>query len=134
MPPKRNLPDGVTCAEGISLLYLLHPVPAPPSRNSLINHTYRAQGHTLSLHEELCLVEALAFLSNVDDNINRIPAVCVRQTPGKPSLSVLLAVNQSERGDGSPFLRRLREGFEPMFALLAKPRHGGWNVFFGNHD
>jgi hypothetical protein len=78
MPLKRDLPDRVTCGKSIFLLYLLYPVPALLQHNSLINHTYRAQDYTLSLHEELRLVEALAFLLNVDYNINHIPAVCVR--------------------------------------------------------
>jgi hypothetical protein len=130
MSPKSDRTHEVTCSEAISLLYLLHPVPAPPSRNVLTDHEGRAEGYSLSLSEELSLVESLAFLSNVVHDVNRIPAVCVQQCPETSSLNVLVAVNQSSWGDGSQFLQRLREGFEPIFALLAKPRQCMCNTFF----
>jgi hypothetical protein len=122
MSPKKNLAHGVTCAEGISLLYLLHSVPARPSRKHLTDHDGLAQGYILSLSDENRLVEAFAFLSNIDHDVNRIPAVCIQQVPEASSLNVLLAVNQLKWGEGSQFLQQLREGFEPIFALLAKPK------------
>jgi hypothetical protein len=106
------------------LLYLLHQVPAPPSRNLLTDYGIYAQGYNLSLNDELKLVETLAFLSNIEYNVDRIPAICIHQIPESCSLNVLLAVNRTGAGDGDQYLERLKEGFEPIFALLTKPRHG----------
>jgi hypothetical protein len=123
MSPDVNHAHGITCAEAISLLYLLHPVPVPPSRNLLAEHVGCAQGYNLCLSDEVMLVENLAFLSTIEHNVNRIPAVCIHQIPESFSLNVLLAVNRTGAEDGVQYLNRLQEGFESIFALLAKPRH-----------
>jgi hypothetical protein len=129
MPPKHDLVNGVTCAEGISLLYLLHSVPTLPSRNSLTSHNLHEHGYILSLSEELRLVEALAFLANIDHDVNRIPAICIQQVTGT-SLNVLVAVNQSKWGDGSQYLDRLRKGFESIFVLLDRSKHSKCDISF----
>jgi hypothetical protein len=123
MSPQAIPANGVSCSEAISLLYLLHQVPAPPSRNLLTDYGIYAQGYNLSLKDELKLVETLAFLSNIEYNVDRIPAICIHQVPESSSINVLLAVNRTGAGDGNQYLQRLKEGFEPIFALLAKPRH-----------
>jgi hypothetical protein len=121
---------GITCAENISALYFLHSVPESPSRNVLSERRHHEHGYTLSIAEELRLVEALAFLSNANDNPNRVPAICVQEVSGTSTLNVLLAVNQSEWCDGSQSLQQLKEGFVEVFTQLAKLEHGEAKKFF----
>ena len=109
----------IVCAENISLLFLLHSVPTLPSRNTLKTQKNCAQGYALSLEEEHRLVESLAFLANDSDDPNHIPALCVEQHPTTSSSNVILAVNCAVWQNGVQSLRRLKEGFENIFVLLA---------------
>ncbi len=111
-------PSAVACAEKIALLYLLHSVPDLPSRNPIDRLPVRQDGYTLSLLRERSLVGTLAFLSNLKDGPEHIPAVCVQEDPKSASLSVLLAVNKARPGDGTEVLQNLKLGFEGIFALL----------------
>jgi hypothetical protein len=84
--------------------------------------------YALSVEEERKLTESLAFLANDSDDVNHIPAVCVEQVSGTPSLDVLLAVNRAAWQSGVPSLRRLEQGFRNVFSLLqnvdqCKSRH-----------
>jgi hypothetical protein len=115
----------VVCAENISLLYLLHSVPALPSHNPIPSVQVNQEGYTLTLMRERSLAGTLAFLSNLKDGPEHIPAVCVQEDPNSASLSVLLAVNQAKLGDGQKVLQELKLGFEQVFALLSKVSDGG---------
>jgi hypothetical protein len=79
MPPKASNTPGVVCAENISLLYLLHPVPTLPSRNVVAELPHREQGYILSLVQESRMVSTLAFLTNVKEDVNYILALCIQQ-------------------------------------------------------
>jgi hypothetical protein len=111
---------GIICAENISALHFLNSVPESPSRKVLNERRHYEHGYTLSIAEELRLVEAHAFLSNANNNPNRVPAICVQEVSGSSTLNVLLAVNQSEWCDGSQSLQQLKEGFVEVFTQLTK--------------
>jgi hypothetical protein len=124
MPPKASNTPGVVCAENISLLFLLHPVPTLPSRNVVADFPHREQGYVLSFVQESRLVAALAFLANVKEDVNHIPALCIQQSTKSPSVSVLLAVNRSNWEAGGRACESLKEEFERIFALLAQSQQG----------
>jgi hypothetical protein len=69
-------------------------------------------------------VEALAFLSNDSEDVNHIPALCVQENQEYSSLSVLIAVNQTDWQDGDQALSRMSEGFRIVFAVLARVEKG----------
>jgi hypothetical protein len=116
----------VTCAENIALLHLLHSVPDQPSHNPIDRLPIRQNGYTLSILQERSLVGTLAFLSNLKDGPEHIPAVCVREGPESAFLSVLLAVNKDTPSDGEGVLQNLKLGFERIFALLSRVSDGQW--------
>lgn len=113
-------PPAVSCAERIALLYFLHSVPDPPSRNPIDRLPIREIGYTLSLLRERSLVGTLAFLSNLKDGPEHIPAVCVEENPDSASLKVLIAVNKASPGDGEGVLQDLKSGFERIFEVLSQ--------------
>lgn len=77
MPPPPAFILGAACAEAVSLLHLLHPVPAQPLVNALPASRNMNAEYVLSLEDERSLVSTLAFLSSIKDDSNRIPALCV---------------------------------------------------------
>lgn len=124
MTPSTPPSPAVTCAENIALLYLLHSVPDPPSRNPIDRLPIRQNGYTLSLLQERSLAGMLAFLSNLKDGPEHIPAICVQEGPESAFLNVLLAVNKARPGDGTEVLQNLKLGFERIFALLSRVLDG----------
>jgi hypothetical protein len=120
MPPSTLPSPAVTCAENIALLYLLHSVPDPRSRNSIDSLPIRQNGYTLSLLQERSLAGTLAFLSSLKDGPEHIPAVCIQEDPQSAFLNVLLAVNKARPADGKGVLKTLKLGFERIFALLSQ--------------
>ena len=124
MTPSTPPSPAVTCAENIALLYLLHSVPDPPSRNPIDRLPIRQNGYTLSLLRERGLAGTLAFLSNLKDGPEHIPAVCVQEGPQSAFLNVLLAVNKARPDDGKRVLQNLKLGFEKIFALLSQVSDG----------
>jgi hypothetical protein len=108
----------ISCAENISFLSLLHPVPTQPKSNPLKSLS-ASQGHTLPFDKERGLASTLAFLSSTRDDPNHIPAVCIGEVPDSSCLNVFLAVNKSRRSDGDDILRDLKRGFEQIFLTLA---------------
>lgn len=120
MPPSTLPLPAVTCAENIALLYLLHSVPDPRSRNSIDSLPIRQNGYTLSLLQERSLAGTLAFLSSLKDGPEHIPAVCIQEDPQSAFLTVLLAVNKARPADGKGVLKTLKLGFERIFALLSQ--------------
>ena len=114
----------IICAENVSLLHLLHSVPTPPARNVLVTPKTCVQGYALSLAEERRLVESLAFLANDSDDVNHIPALCIQQDPATSTTNLLLAVNCAQWRAGIQSLRRLKNGFESIFLVLAYSGQG----------
>jgi hypothetical protein len=84
----------ISCAENISLLSLLHPVPTQPKSNPL-KSLLASQGHVLLFDRECSLASILAFLSSTTDDPNHIPVVCIGEAPDSSCLNVFLAVNKS---------------------------------------
>ncbi|KAH8585628.1 hypothetical protein B0O99DRAFT_657209 [Bisporella sp. PMI_857] len=115
----------VICAENIALLYLLHSVPALPSHNPIDSLPSFQKGYTLSFLRERDLASTLAFLSNLKDGPDHIPAVCVEEDPDSAFLNVLIAVNKAKPGDGKEVLQNLMLGFERIFALLSRVSDDG---------
>ncbi|KJZ74046.1 hypothetical protein HIM_06495 [Hirsutella minnesotensis 3608] len=115
------IPPGVACAEAVSLLHLLHPVPAKPSINNPPGWMDVGGGaHVLPLASESSLASTLAFLSSVKDDPNHVSALCIHEDPTTTTLNVLIAVNQARQGDGTSYLRRVERGFNEIFTLLSK--------------
>ena len=119
-----TIPNAVIRAEYISLLCLLHSVPALPSRNAIDNIPVRHSGYTLPFLRERNLAGTLAFLSNLKDGPENIPAICIEEDPDSVKLNVLLAVNRVRPNDGKAVLEELKVGFERIFALLSQASDG----------
>jgi hypothetical protein len=124
MTPNTPPSLAVLCAENIALLYLLHSVPAPPSHNPIDTLPIRQKGYTLSFPQERSLAGTLAFLSNLKDGPDHIPAVCVEEDPDSALLNVLLTVNKATPGDNKEVLQILKLGFERIFVLLSQVSDG----------
>ncbi|KAF2685019.1 hypothetical protein K458DRAFT_486710 [Lentithecium fluviatile CBS 122367] len=121
MSSTTNFPHpAIACAESISLLYLLHSVPTPPSSNRLDYLPLHQEVYTLSFTRERNLAGTLAFLSNTKDDPDHIPAVCVMEDLESSSLSILLAVNRGKPGDGNVVLQEIKRGFESIYAVLSQ--------------
>jgi hypothetical protein len=129
MTPNALNSPAVTCAESIALLHLLHSVAAPPSRNSIDRLRIREKGYTLSFQQERSLAGTLAFLSNLKDGPDHIPAICIEQNPDPAFLNVLLAVNGAGPGAGKEVLHSLKLGFERIFALLSQMSNSELTIF-----
>ncbi|KAI0968918.1 hypothetical protein F4678DRAFT_441946 [Xylaria arbuscula] len=111
----------VKCAENIGLLYLLHRVPAQPSSNPVTAIQSKAAGHALPFDIERILVSTLAFLANIDDDPDDIPAVCLQETTQDGGLNVLLAVNR--KGLTTRWKRYasdIKVGFDRIIAALRR--------------
>ena len=117
-------PPAVTCAENIALLYLLHSVPVPPSRNEISNHLVRTGSYILPFHRERDLASTLAFLSNTKDDSNHVPALCIEENPDSESLNVMLAVNRVKWEDGNEILHDLKQSLENIFTVLSEISEG----------
>lgn len=127
-------PASLSCAENIALLHFLHAgrkegtigkgsVPARPSVAPVESLTIHRDDYVLSFERERSLASALAYLSNINDDPNRIPAICIEENHrpgGKSSLQILLAVNKSECKDGDKFLQTIKTSFEGIFATLSQ--------------
>lgn len=124
MEPTVKQGPAIACAENVSLLHLLHSVPALPARNVLETPKTCAQDYVLSLAEECRLADSLAFLANDSDDVNHIPALCIQQDPGTSTTNLLLAVNCAQWRAGIQSLRRLKNGFESIFLVLAYSGQG----------
>ena len=98
-------------------------MPQLPSQNLLQTRPKDRTTYALPIAEEQRLVEALAFLANDSEDVNHIPAVCIREIQEPSSLSVLIAVNQSSWREGDEALSRIGEGFS-VFAVLAQVEKG----------
>lgn len=125
----------LACTENIALFHLLHAgrgkdnvlakdsVPARPSVAPVERLPTHREDYVLSFERERSLAGALAYITNIKDDPNRVAAICVEEKHprrGKQSLRILLAVNRSEYKDGDDFLQILETGFEGIFAELSK--------------
>jgi len=110
----------IRCAENIALLRILHNIPQKRLKNSPSSLAFRNEEYNLPFDREHHLTGVLAFLSCLKDDPCRIPAVSVRecQEGSSMKLDVLVAVNRKNTGDGKHALRKIVEGFEPIFSHL----------------
>ncbi|KAE8440473.1 hypothetical protein EG329_007439 [Mollisiaceae sp. DMI_Dod_QoI] len=125
MTPSTLASPAVICAENIALLYLLHSVPDPPSRNPIDCLPVRPNDYTLSLLRERSLAGTLALLSNLKDGPEHIPAVGIQEDPKSVYLNVLVAVNKARPSDGNEVLQTLKLGFGKIFDLLSRVSDDG---------
>ena len=116
---------GIACAEAVSLLHLLHNVPAQPSVNSSRPPEESRHGsYSLPFAIERSLASTFAFLSSVNDNPKRISAVCVHENPVTKALNVLVAVNQIRYKDGATTLQCIKNGLEGVVSSLPNGNQG----------
>lgn len=112
-------------AEAISLLHILHRIPAPPCINPATS-TKVANGdeYSLPFAKEQELVNALAFLVGNDDP-NYVPALCVQEQPQAAGLNILLAVNQKDSKDADSLtaLNQIQQRFNPLLEFLGHASH-----------
>lgn len=123
------------CTENIALFHLLHAgrgkdkvlskdsVPARPSVAPVECLPTHREDYVLSFERERSLAGALAYISNIKDDPNRVAAICVEEDHrprSKPSLRILLAVNASEYKDSDDFLQILETSFIAIFEKLSQ--------------
>ncbi|KAE8389609.1 hypothetical protein BDV23DRAFT_184213 [Aspergillus alliaceus] len=118
MPQNSDL--AIVCAENIASLSLLHSVPVPPISNPVGPAPPDKGQYTLSFDRERKLAGTLAFLAHVKDDAEHIPAVCIEEDPDSASLNVILAINKAKAYDGDDVIRRVQQGFDEIFTVLAR--------------
>jgi hypothetical protein len=105
--------------ENIAMLYLLHNVPAMASSNPNTNIAQSASSkYSLPFEVERHLASTLAFLAQMKDDPDHIPAVCLQETPEDRGLNILLTVNRSHPGDGKESIKGIKDGFEKIAMIL----------------
>jgi hypothetical protein len=104
------------CAQSIALLKLLGRVPELPSRNPLEESSSGStNGYVLPPRIERGLTSILASLSSINDNFERVSAVCVRERDD--ILEVLIASNAWGPGE-STHLTAVEKGLRGLFDIL----------------
>ncbi|KAF4166674.1 hypothetical protein CNMCM6936_006251 [Aspergillus lentulus] len=116
MPRVSN--PAIKCAEGIAIASLFHNIPVPPSSN--VMHRISEGQHVLSLDQERKLSGTLAFLAHNQEGAEHIPAVCIGEDSAAGFLNVIFAVNKAKYSDGNDVLHSIQQGFDEIFALLAR--------------
>ncbi|KAJ0125856.1 hypothetical protein HZ326_31038, partial [Fusarium oxysporum f. sp. albedinis] len=127
-PSHQVLPDNMTndldphiiCTENISLLFLLHSVPSAPKTTSIYSDQIRETGYNLPFDKERGLASTLAFLSSIQDDPNRIPALCIESTPDNQALKVHIAVNKSSYNDSNVHLMEMTHALNKILASLSR--------------
>ncbi|GFF64624.1 hypothetical protein IFM47457_00753 [Aspergillus lentulus] len=76
--------------------------------------------HVLSLDQERKLSGTLAFLAHNQEGAEHIPAVCIGEDSAAGFLNVIFAVNKAKYSDGNDVLHSIQQGFDEIFALLAR--------------
>ncbi|PQK15633.1 hypothetical protein BB8028_0005g11440 [Beauveria bassiana] len=111
----------IACAEAIPFMHLLHAVPTKPSINPCQQQAHiNPSAYSLPFDRERDLVNTLAFLSNIGEDPNHVPALCMHEKPGTDGSEVFIAVNQARHGDGLPILKDIKDGFENIFHSLSR--------------
>lgn len=122
-----NPPAAVKLAENIALLHLLHEVPVSPTPIDDANthglDDDGAETRSLPIERERSLAGALALLSSIRDDTNRITAVALQEDRQAGGLQVLIAVNQSA-DPKRVFLDKIGTGFKRIFGALSRASHG----------
>lgn len=65
-------------------------------------------------------MHTLAFIASIEDDPNRIPAVCMEENSDAMSLEVWLAVNKRNINDENAIIQKIRHGFERIFTVLQR--------------
>lgn len=105
------------CAESIALIKLLGRNPELPSTNPLAESSSGStNGYVLPPRIERGLTSILASLSSINDKVDRVSAVCVRERD--EGLKVLVASNARGAGE-STYLGEVEEGFRGILDILA---------------
>ncbi|EGU72437.1 hypothetical protein FOXB_17053 [Fusarium oxysporum f. sp. conglutinans Fo5176] len=115
-----DLDPHILCTENISLLYLLHSVPSAPKTTSIYSDQIRETGYNLPFEKERGLASTLAFLSSIQDDPNRIPALCIESTPDNQALKVHIAVNKSSYNDSNVHLMEMTHALNKILASLSR--------------
>ncbi|KGQ02963.1 hypothetical protein BBAD15_g11824 [Beauveria bassiana D1-5] len=111
----------ISCAEAIAFMHLLHAVPTEPSINPWQQQAHNnPSAYSLPFDRERDLVNTLAFLSNIGEDPNHVPALCMHEKPEADGFEVIIAVNQARHGDGLSTLKDIKDGFETIFHSLSR--------------
>ncbi|KAF4975015.1 hypothetical protein FZEAL_8160 [Fusarium zealandicum] len=109
----------VSCAQNIALLYYLGNIASAPCKNRLGPRDAQpetGEARILSLEDERHLTTSLAFISSIQDDSNKITAVCVEERLS--GLVVMVAANAKTPGITSPYLPSVKQGFDGIFSSL----------------
>lgn len=109
----------IVYAENIAVSYLLCSVPAPPSHNHADCLPAFKRPSILSFNTERKLAGTLAFIVHSKDDVDHIPALCLVEDPEPGNLKVIYTVNKASYNNGEDAIRRIKQGFEYIFVILA---------------
>lgn len=112
--------SAVTCAENISLLFLLNPKPSCPIRVPVNAERGPTVGYSLPFEKERSLASTLAFLCSIRDDPGRIPALCIEENANSAGLNIIVAVNKSSWDGGRGYLQAVQQGLEKTMAVLSQ--------------
>ncbi|KAK5990418.1 hypothetical protein PT974_08686 [Cladobotryum mycophilum] len=105
----------IRCAENIAFMTFLGDVPAIPERTRWGTEHDVGSGRVMTREIEKDLVGTLAFLSSIEDDPDKITAVCVQER--SHGMCVVVAANDRTACD-TPYLQRVKDGFDEIFDVL----------------
>lgn len=79
---------------------------------------------SFSFDRECCLAGSLAFLAGLSDNPNHVIALSVEEASAPKAIKVVIAINKQRPRDGEDVLGQIKLGFETIFNILSRARHG----------
>jgi hypothetical protein len=116
----------VAVAECIAFLEILHgttpTLPCANLRPASLDHG--DDRYQLPFDKERDLTGTLAFLSNIKNNPNRIPAVCIREDQQQNMLQLFVAVNQEKSNDGAHVLKETQMAFGKLLQTIGASHEG----------
>ncbi|KAG9255637.1 uncharacterized protein F5Z01DRAFT_635263 [Emericellopsis atlantica] len=117
--------EATACADSISFLYVLHPVPQQPFAHALDEPMKQGpEDYVLPFKKERDLASTLAFLSSLKTDPNRIPALSVRENQKKMQLEVMVAANSQKPGDSLRTLEFIKEGLDRILGAVSQSIKG----------
>lgn len=111
--------------EAISLLHLLHKVPARPSKNlPSITPVFPSESYSLPLEKERSLASGLAFLCGIFLDSFSVPALYIHENVQNESLQVFVAINKKDHNDPENILQDVTQRLQRVVSRLAVSDQG----------
>ena len=66
------------------------------------------------------MVNMLAFRSNIGEDPNHVPRLCMHEKPGTDESDEIIAIHQARHGQCVSTLKVIKDGFESIFFSLYK--------------